>query len=43
VEAAIAIGRRGDVSLLDEPFQAREVPSLRNPVSSIAFEGRFKL
>ncbi|WP_397402625.1 nitroreductase family protein [Phenylobacterium sp.] len=43
VEAAIAIGRRGDVSLLDEPFRAREVPSLRNPVSSIAFEGRFKL
>ena len=39
----IAIGRRGDVSLLDEPFRAREVPSSRNPVSSIAFEGRFKL
>lgn len=43
VEAAVAIGRKGDVSVLDEPFRSREIPSPRNPVSSFAFEGRFKV
>lgn len=42
IEAAIAIGRRGDISVLDEPFRSREIPSPRNPVSSFAFQGTFK-
>jgi len=42
VEAAIAIGRKGDKSLLSEQLQAREVPNDRNPVSSFAFEGHFR-
>ncbi len=41
VEAAIAIGRKGDPSLLPEGVRAREVPSPRNPLSSLVFEGGF--
>ena len=42
VEAAVAVGRPTDASVLDEPYRSREVPSQRNPVSSFAFEGRLK-
>ena len=42
VEAAIAIGRIADPSVLDEAFRAREVQSPRNPISSFAFAGPFK-
>ena len=42
VEAAVAVGRPADASILDEPYRSREVPSQRNPVSSFAFEGRLK-
>ena len=42
VEAAIAVGRPTDASVLDEAFRAREVPSHRNPVASITFEGTFR-
>lgn len=42
VEAAIAVGRQADPSVLDEPFRAREVPSQRNPVVSFAFEATFR-
>jgi nitroreductase len=41
VEAAIAIGRQGDKSMLPEAVQAREAPSGREPVGSFAFEGGF--
>ena len=41
IEAAVAIGRLGDKSLLPEPLQAREVPSPRKPVAEFAAEGRF--
>jgi len=41
VEAAIAIGRRGDKSSLPEPMQARETPNTREPISFFAFEGGF--
>lgn len=41
VEAAIAIGRRGDKTLLPESLQARETPNGRNPLTAIAFEGGF--
>ena len=41
VEAAIAIGRPTDKSVLPEAYQAREVPSARLPVAAFAFEGRF--
>ncbi|GLR97847.1 MULTISPECIES: nitroreductase family protein [Bradyrhizobium] len=39
VEAAIAIGKAGDKSLLPPALQMREMPSSRNPIAAIAFEG----
>ncbi|MGF6240458.1 nitroreductase [Paraburkholderia sp. GAS38] len=41
IEAAIAIGRAGDKSVLPEALQAREAPSPRKPLAEIAAEGRF--
>ncbi|NOU05495.1 MAG: nitroreductase family protein [Hyphomicrobiaceae bacterium] len=41
VEAAVAIGRPGDPSVLPEALKAREVPSTRRPLNEIAFEGHF--
>lgn len=41
VEAAIAIGRQADKSLLPEPLQAREIPNARDAVEKFAFEGAF--
>jgi len=41
VQAAVAIGRRGDKSMLPEMLQAREQPSPRLPLSQLAAEGRF--
>ena len=40
IEAAIAIGRPTDASVLPESYRAREVPSGREPVASFVFEGR---
>ncbi|HXA40992.1 MAG TPA: nitroreductase family protein [Phenylobacterium sp.] len=40
VEAAIAIGRPTEASVLPEAYRAREVPSGREPVESFVFEGR---
>ena len=42
VEAAIAIGKRGDKSLLPESLQAREVQSDRVPLRQLVGEGSFK-
>ena len=41
VEAAIAIGRRGDAATLAEPLRGREIPSSRKDVHEIAFNGPF--
>ncbi|RAH97379.1 nitroreductase family protein [Acuticoccus sediminis] len=41
VEAAYAIGRQGDKSLLPEKLAARETPSDRKPLAELAFEGGF--
>src|SRR5262245_38006290 len=41
VEAAIAIGRRGDKAVLPESLRAREAPSDRLPLAQIVSEGRF--
>ncbi|MGP0060521.1 MAG: nitroreductase family protein [Beijerinckiaceae bacterium] len=41
VEAAIAIGRRGDRSRLPEALAAREIPNSRNPQKDFVFEGGF--
>ena len=41
VEAAIAIGRRGDKSLLPESLQAREQPNDRVPLAQLVHEGGF--
>ncbi|MFG1477996.1 nitroreductase family protein [Xanthobacter sp. V4C-4] len=41
VEIAIAVGRRGEKSLLPEHFHAGETPNGRRPVSETAFEGAF--
>jgi nitroreductase len=42
VEQAIAVGRKGDKSILPEYLQGREMPSSRLTVAEIAFEGGFK-
>lgn len=42
VEAAAAVGRLGDKSILPEGLQKREMPSPRKPVTDFAFEGAFK-
>jgi hypothetical protein len=41
VEAAVAVGRLADKSILPDYLQAREVPSHRKPVSEFAFAGSF--
>jgi nitroreductase len=43
VEAAYAVGKRGDKSRLSEMLQSRETPSPRSPLSDLAFEGGFPL
>jgi len=43
VEAAVAIGKVGDKSILPDYLQAREHPSDRNPLDKIVFEGGFPL
>jgi hypothetical protein len=41
VEAAYAIGRKGDPAQLPEQLRAREFPSDRLPLHELAFEGGF--
>ena len=41
IDAAAAIGRRGDPSTLPEKLRAREAPSGRKPVADFAFHGLF--
>ena len=41
VEAAYAIGRKGDPAQLPDMLRAREMPNDRKPLSEIAFEGGF--
>jgi nitroreductase len=41
IEAAVAIGKKGPVTLLPEALAAREVPSQRKPVKDLAVEGGF--
>ena len=41
VEAAVAVGKQGDKSLLAEALQQREAPSPRKPLSDWATEGAF--
>ncbi len=42
VEAAVAVGRLGDKSILPESLQARETPNARKPIGDFAFEGSFR-
>lgn len=42
VEAAIAIGRRGDKSVLPDAMQARETPNGREPLERFVSEGVFE-
>lgn len=42
IEAAIAVGRPADKSVLPEAYQARETPSHREPMAGFVFEGRFE-
>jgi nitroreductase len=42
VEAAVAIGKQGDKSVLPEQMQAREFPNDRKPLSELVFIGKFK-
>lgn len=39
IEAAVAIGKRGDPAILPEGLRARETPSDRKPIADFAFEG----
>ncbi|WP_454916455.1 nitroreductase family protein [Xanthobacter sediminis] len=41
LEIAVAVGRRGDKSLLPDHFHKGETPNGRRPVSETAFEGAF--
>jgi nitroreductase len=41
VEQILAVGRKGDKSMLPEQLAAREMPSPRLSVAEIAFEGGF--
>ncbi|MFP5393033.1 MAG: nitroreductase family protein [Gammaproteobacteria bacterium] len=41
VEAAVAIGYQGEVSVLSEALQKREGPSQRQPLSELVFKGHF--
>lgn len=40
--AAFVMGHRGDPATLPEEYQARELPSARKELSTIAMEGRFQ-
>ncbi|MCM2294412.1 nitroreductase family protein [Allorhizobium sp. BGMRC 0089] len=42
IEAAIAVGKMGDKSILPEGLQAKETPNSRKPLSDVASEGTFK-
>ncbi|MFC4595624.1 nitroreductase family protein [Sphingobium tyrosinilyticum] len=42
IEAAVAIGRRGDPATLPEKLQPREIPSDRKPLDEIAYPGSFR-
>lgn len=41
IEAAVAIGRRTDPSVLPEALRGGEIPSDRKPITEIAFAGNF--
>ncbi len=41
VECAIAVGYRGETETLSEGLRGRELPSGRQPLSAMAFKGRF--
>lgn len=41
VEAAYAVGKQADKSVLPEPLQPAEQPNTRRPLSEVAFEGGF--
>lgn len=41
LEAAFAIGYKGDPDSLPDFLKARETPSDRQPLSAMAFKGRF--
>nr|WP_047165419.1 nitroreductase family protein [Sphingomonas sp. Y57] len=41
IEAAVAVGRQADPSVLPEKYREREVPSDRKPLDQVAFAGNF--
>ena len=41
IEAVVAIGKRGDKSVLPERFHAGETPNVRRPIAEAVFEGAF--
>jgi len=41
INAVVAVGRRGDKSLIPETFHGAETPNGRRPVAELAFSGRF--
>ncbi len=43
IDAAVAIGRKDDPSVLPEPLRAREFPSGRRPIGESAYAGNFPI
>ena len=43
VEAAYAVGRRGDPAILPDTLREREQPNSRTPLAELAFEGTFTI
>jgi nitroreductase len=41
INAAVAIGKRGDLSVLPEGLRSRETPNDRKPLAEVALEGGF--
>ncbi|KQW27816.1 nitroreductase [Rhizobium sp. Root274] len=41
INAAVAVGKLGDLSVLPEGLRARETPSARKPLAEVALEGGF--
>ena len=42
VDVMVAIGKPGDINMLDEKLRAREMPSQRKPLHEFLMEGRFR-
>lgn len=42
IQAGVVIGKPGDIAQLSESLRQRESPSPRQPLSALAFAGKFR-